>query len=80
LAGFRTSFFLERDQLFYVPYAMYPNDESLKIRIPGAGIKQQKFKESTRVNKEEKQFTSSILEYGEPGRPSYPNTVRDDST
>jgi hypothetical protein len=59
------SFFLESDQNFRLPFAMYPNDPSLYMEIPAAGIKQQGFTSTTRVNKEAKQFTISQLTYGE---------------
>ncbi len=48
------------------------------MEIPAAGIKQQGFTSTTRVNKEAKQFTISQLTYGEsPQDVAYPNTVTD---
>ena len=64
MAGRTTSFFLESDQNFRLPFAMYPNDPSLYMAIPAAGIKPQTFTTTTRVNKEAKRFTTSQISYG----------------
>ena len=64
MAGRTTSFFLETDQKFRLPFAMYPNDPSLYMAIPAAGVKPQTFNTTTRVNKEAKRFTTSQITYG----------------
>ena len=58
-AGRQTSFFIEMDQLFRLPYAMYQRDPSLYLSIPEAGIKPQLFNHTTRVNLDGKSFPIS---------------------
>jgi len=76
-SGEKIRFFLERDQYFRLPYAMYPNDPSFRIMIPEAGISERKFNFSTRVSQDTKRFVKSILFYGTYGDVAYPNTVVD---
>lgn len=76
-SGEKIRFFLERDQYFKLPYAMYPNDPSFRIMIPEAGISERKFNFSTRVSQDTKRFIRSILFYGTYGDVAYPNTVVD---
>ena len=76
LAGRTVSFFLEVDQHFRLPFAMYKNDPSLYMAIPAAGIKPQAFTSTTRVNKEAKRFTVSQISYGDTAQDvAYPNTT-----
>lgn len=71
-------FFIEWDQFFKLPYAMYPSDPSFRLWIPEAGISERPFNFSTRVNADDtKTFTISQLYYGDFGTVSYPNTVID---
>jgi len=63
-SGVRIRFFIERDQYFKLPYAMYPSDPSFRIMIPEAGISERQFNFSTRVNQEIKAFTESTMFYG----------------
>jgi hypothetical protein len=76
-AGKQTRFFIERDQMFKLPYAMYQQDPSLLIGIPASGMKMQNFNFTTRVNREGKRFKISQLFYGEPGGVAYPGLVSD---
>jgi hypothetical protein len=76
-AGKQTQFFIERDQSFKLPYAMYQQDPSLLIGIPDAGIKMQPFNYTSRVNREGKSFSISELFYGEEGNVAYPNRITD---
>lgn len=74
-SGMKTTFFLERDQNFKLPFAMYPNDESLFMKIPAAGINVPSyFNTTTRVNEVDKAFITSRLQYGE-GQTSFPGEV-----
>jgi hypothetical protein len=77
-SGERIKFFLERDQYFKLPYAMYPRDPSFRIKIPEAGISERAFNFSTRVSQDTKQFPVSFMYYGST-RASvvYPSTVVD---
>jgi hypothetical protein len=76
--GERITFFLERDQYFKLPYAMYPRDPSFRINIPEAGIAERAFNFSTRVSQDMKEFPESLLYYGATlGATAYPNTVVD---
>jgi hypothetical protein len=77
-SGERIRFFLERDQYFKLPYAMYPRDPSFRIKIPEAGISERAFNFSTRVSQDTKAFPVSFMFYG-PSSTSvvYPNTVAD---
>jgi len=76
-AGKQTQFFIERDQMFKLPYAMYQQDPSLLIGIPDAGIKMQPFNYTSRVNREGKSFSISEMFYGEEGNVAYPNRITD---
>ncbi|CAD7955579.1 unnamed protein product [Amoebophrya sp. A120] len=76
-AGVETIFFIEYDQRFKLPFAMYLNDPSLKIAVPAAGIPQQLFNFTTRVNDMGKQFTESQLSYGAVGSVAHPNSPMD---
>jgi hypothetical protein len=76
-AGKQTRFFIERDQMFKLPYAMYQQDPSLLIGIPASGMKMQNFNFTTRVNREGKRFKISQLFYGKPGGVAYPGLVSD---
>ena len=70
-------FFLETDQNFKLPFAMYLNDPSLKISVPAAGIPEQFFNFTTRVNDMGKQFTESRLSYGAVGSVAHPSSPMD---
>jgi hypothetical protein len=76
-SGRQVQFFIEKDQNFRLPYAMYQRDPSLFLSIPEAGIDPQLFDMTTRVNLEGKAFTVSKLAYGKPNEVSYPNSVTD---
>jgi hypothetical protein len=76
-AGKQSRFFIERDQNFQLPYAMYQQDPSLLIGIPASGMKMQNFNYTTRVNREGKRFRVSQLFYGEPGGVAYPGRISD---
>eukprot|EP00392_Amoebophrya_sp_AT5.2_P004862 g4871.t1 len=76
-AGVETIFFIEIDQRFKLPFAMYLNDPSLKISIPAAGIPEQFFNFTTRVNDVGKQFTESQLTYGSVGDKAHPGSAMD---
>ncbi|CAD7927173.1 unnamed protein product [Amoebophrya sp. A25] len=76
-AGVETIFFLEIDQMFKLPFAMYLNDPSLKISVPAAGIPEQFFNFTTRVNDMGKQFTESRLSYGAVGSVAHPSSPMD---
>jgi len=70
-AGEKIRFFIESDQYFKLPYAMYPNDPSFRIEIPEAGIRPAApFKFSTRVNIRNKTFIRSMMTYEVPGSTS----------
>jgi len=72
-SGELVRFFLERDQFFALPYAAYQNDPSFRLAIPEAGVPEQAFNYSTKVNQEPKTFQVSQIEYG--GLVAYPNSV-----
>jgi len=74
-SGAMITFYIERDQYFKLPYAMYPNDPSFTISIPEAGIPESKFNYSTRVSQDTKTFKTSLLCYGTCGGVSFPRTV-----
>jgi hypothetical protein len=77
-SGERIRFFLERDQYFKLPYAMYPRDPSFRIKIPEAGISERPFNFSTRVSQDVKQFPESFMFYGKNSLSVvYPDTVND---
>jgi len=77
-SGERIQFFLERDQYFKLPYAMYPRDPSFRILIPEAGISERAFNFSTRVSQDTKQFPVSFMYYGATqSSVVYPDTVVD---
>jgi hypothetical protein len=79
-SGERIRFFLEYDQKFKLPYAMYPRDPSFRIWIPEAGISERAFNFSTRViplSGESKGFVKSQLWYGAYGSLAYPHTEVD---
>ncbi|KAF4665258.1 GTP-binding protein 10 [Perkinsus chesapeaki] len=78
LAGRQTSFFIEQDQGFVLPYAMYQTDPSLYMYIPEAGIPSagtQAFNFTSRVNRAVKTFVVSELGYGVGNEVPYPNTI-----
>jgi hypothetical protein len=75
-SGETIRFFIEKDQNFKLPVAMYGNDESFIIEIMEAGIAAAPFQFSTKVNEEPKQFIESEIYYGEAqGDVAYPNTM-----
>jgi hypothetical protein len=76
-SGRQVQFFIEKDQRFLLPYAMYQRDPSLYLSIPEAGIDPQLFDMTTRVNLEGKSFVVSKLSYGKPNEVSYPNSRTD---
>jgi hypothetical protein len=76
-AGKQSRFFIEQDQRFKLPYAMYQQDPSLLIGIPASGMKMQNFNFTTRVNREGKRFKVSKLLYGKPGGVAYPGLQTD---
>jgi hypothetical protein len=76
-SGRQVQFFIEKDQMFRLPYAMYQRDPSLYLSIPEAGIDPQLFDMTTRVNLEGKSFVISKLNYGKPNEVSYPNSRTD---
>jgi hypothetical protein len=72
-AGEEIRFFIEIDERFILPYAMYPNDPSFQLEVREAGITPpMPFNFSTRVNMETKRFLSSSLKYGDI---AFPDTV-----
>jgi hypothetical protein len=72
-AGEEIRFFIEIDEAFKLPYAMYPNDRSFQLEVREAGITPpQPFHFSTRVNMDTKRFISSRLSYGDI---AFPDTV-----
>lgn len=72
--GEEINFFVEIDQYFVLPYAMYPNDPSYQIEIIEAGLSRRPFRFSTRVNQVEKGFEQSELEYTpQNGQIPYPS-------
>ncbi|KAF4738500.1 GTP-binding protein 10, partial [Perkinsus olseni] len=78
LSGRQTSFFIEQDQGFILPYAMYQTDPSLYMYIPEAGIPSagtQTFNFTSRVNRAAKTFALSQLEYGDGDAVPYPSTI-----
>ncbi|KAF4684453.1 GTP-binding protein 10, partial [Perkinsus olseni] len=78
LSGRQTSFFIEQDQGFILPYAMYQTDPSLYMYIPEAGIPSagtQTFNFTSRVNRAAKTFVLSQLEYGDGDAVPYPSTI-----
>lgn len=68
-------FFIENDQNFYLPYAMYANDPSFIIEIREAGISPAPFHFSTKVNEEPKTFIVSEISYGSRGQVAYPGNL-----
>lgn len=75
-SGEMIRFFIERDQDFKLPVAMYGNDESFIIEIMEAGISAAPFQFSTKVNEQPKEFIESEIYYGEAqGDVAYPNTM-----
>mmetsp|Transcript_107634 Transcript_107634/g.246399 ORF Transcript_107634/g.246399 Transcript_107634/m.246399 type:complete len:900 (+) Transcript_107634:636-3335(+) len=76
-AGTEISFFMGQDQGFRLPFAMYENDPSFLIQIPQAGLPEQQFDRSSRVNRVNKGFEISELQYDDPTQVSFPNRPTD---
>lgn len=67
-------FFLERDTYFMLPFAAYQNDPSFRLEVPEAGVPEQPFNFSTKINQVPKSFDESEIFYGDRGSPALPNS------
>mmetsp|Transcript_33263 Transcript_33263/g.88043 ORF Transcript_33263/g.88043 Transcript_33263/m.88043 type:complete len:1539 (-) Transcript_33263:138-4754(-) len=74
-AGELVSFFIERDMWFRLPSAAYTNDPSYRLAIPGAGIAEQGFQNTTKFAADDKSFGLSRIFYGDEGSVWYPGNV-----
>mmetsp|Transcript_85275 Transcript_85275/g.183927 ORF Transcript_85275/g.183927 Transcript_85275/m.183927 type:complete len:1534 (+) Transcript_85275:126-4727(+) len=74
-AGEQVRFFIERDMWFRISAASYTNDPSFRLSIPGAGIAEQPFQNTTKFAENEKSFGASRIFYGDEGSVWYPGNV-----